>query len=135
MALVYGRGYEFYWTSRRGSDRVGASRSRSAACAADTALSTSSLRSFGFPRSTPRRANTVTAPPRLAASLIPSSLARLVFVGFVALAFARRKILQGCYSWPPTGAAMNSVRDLHAKGLASEMNRRSLELRFRYTQR
>ena len=38
--------------------------------------------------------------------------------------------MQGCYSLAPTGAPMNSVRDLHAEALASEMNRRSLELRF-----
>ena len=35
-------GHEFYWTSKRGSDRVGASRGRSAACASDTASFTSS---------------------------------------------------------------------------------------------
>ena len=46
-------------------------------------------------RSATRRANTVTAPPRLAASLIPSSLARLVFVGFVGTGVCKEKYLAG----------------------------------------
>ncbi|WP_415819806.1 hypothetical protein, partial [Bordetella tumbae] len=54
-----------------------------------------SLRSFGFPRSTPRRANTVTAPLRLAKSLIPSSLARAVYVGFVGDDFCKDEDLAG----------------------------------------
>ena len=54
--------------SWRGGKRVGASRGRSDAFASDTASSTSSLRSFGFPRSTTRRPHTLTAPPRLTAS-------------------------------------------------------------------
>ncbi|WP_415822501.1 hypothetical protein, partial [Bordetella tumbae] len=52
-------------------------------------------RSFGFPRSTPRRANTVTAPPRLAESLIPWSLARVVYVGFVDDDFCKDEDLAG----------------------------------------
>jgi len=105
------------WTSTRGSDRVGASRGRSAACAADTALSTSSLRSYGFPRSSTRRANAVTAPRRLALSLIPltagtSGLLKLRRNGFLQGRISCGAAIHGAY-----GRAMNSVRDLHARAL------------------
>ena len=46
-------------------------------------------------RSATRRANTVTAPPRLATSLIPSSLARVVFVGFVGTGVCKDEDLAG----------------------------------------
>ncbi|WP_415822610.1 hypothetical protein, partial [Bordetella tumbae] len=57
------------------------------------------VRAFALPsvstRSATRRANTVTAPLRLAASLIPSPLARAVYVGFVGDDFCKNEDLAG----------------------------------------
>ncbi|GAB3096216.1 hypothetical protein GCM10027287_46980 [Bordetella muralis] len=68
--VVTDMGEQVLLAVRRGGGEGGASRGRSAAFASDIASSTSSLRSFGFPRSTTRRPSLTTTPPLLAESWI-----------------------------------------------------------------
>ncbi|CAM4188617.1 hypothetical protein BOTU111921_16000 [Bordetella tumbae] len=91
--------------SMRGSGRVGASRGWSAACASDTASSTSSLRSFGFPRSTTRRPSLTSTPPHLTESWIAALLGRLSCLGFVVKHIGKEEGLAGLLSAGAYGRA------------------------------
>ena len=131
---VADEGTQFYWTSKRGSDRVGASRSRSAACASDCRIArlvqplrASLRRPLARLRGAPTRAL-----PRFNSNFpwLCTSLSRVSCLGFVGRIFAKKNISQGCSCWAPTGAPNKSDRDRHAVGLASVTNKRALEPNF-----
>src|SRR5690606_876878 len=93
-----GGGFAFFWTSVRGRGRVGASRGRSAAGAADIAALTSYApsRSLRYPLARPRGAPTRPRPRTDSQCLaLAAPLGRVACLGFVGVDFCKDEGLAG----------------------------------------
>src|SRR5690606_30958115 len=93
-------------------------RGRPGAPAPGTASSTLSLRSFGFPRSAPRRPATP-APPDSHLTNLDTPPARYGLAGFVGRGEEKKNILQGRVFQPPC-AAGTRFRPVAGEGLVSK---------------